>query len=130
MRSCDCAKFVFGATVGARDRPLLEILHRFLGVGSIHVRVPRNPEWQPEVTFTVNSIRAHRRTTIPFADRYLIAGKKREQYLRWKEELRRYAEERSVRWGMGRSICSAPGCEGVVRGRMLCRRHYYLARHG
>ena len=30
-------------------------------------------------------------------------------------------------WGKGLSTCSVEGCDRPVRGRGLCRRHYYRA---
>lgn len=118
-------RFVFSVGVASRDAAVLEQLRAFLGRGSIHHRGQRRPTWQPESTFAINSLLSHERATIPFMDRYLLPSHKRVQYDAWKTALRAYATERNVRWGRGRSICSVEGCDLVVRGRGVCRHHYY-----
>jgi len=120
-------RFVFEVGLASRDRAVLELLQRTLGVGSINDQPPRNERWQPESSYRVSTILSHERATIPFMDRYLLPSHKREQYEAWKEAMRAYALERNVRWGRGRSICSIADCELVVRGRGLCRHHYYRA---
>jgi hypothetical protein len=111
--------------VEATDIGLLETLREFLGVGSISHSVPQNVRWKPTVVFCVNSIKAHRRATIPFADRYLLPCAKRDQFEAWRQALEAYADRHNVRSGLGRSLCAIEGCRGIVRGRGLCRRHYY-----
>jgi hypothetical protein len=117
-------RFRFGVTVATRDLPILEALHMFLGVGSFHARPAPRAGWQPTSTLTVASFRAHRAGTIPFADHFLVPSAKRDQYQRWRDELLRYDDARPMRQ---RSTCSEPGCAGLVRGRGLCRSHYYRA---
>jgi len=120
-------KFVFGIHVRAEDRPLLEEIRSILGFGSITHVPPREEHWAPSVTLTIKSFHAHRTATIPFFDRFLLACKKREQYETWKRALSAYELTHNVRWGRGRSICRVSGCEKIVRGRGLCRSHYYRA---
>jgi hypothetical protein len=108
-----------------RDRPLLEALREFLGYGSLYDRSPPNGRWQPTVTFTVNSITAHRFATIPFADQFLLPSAKRTQFELWRRALDSYEKAHPNRYGKGRSSCSEPGCDRPVRGRGLCRTHYY-----
>ena len=81
----------------------------------------------PSATFSIRSHKAHRERTIPFMDRYLLPCAKRRQYERWKRALAAYEELHPTRWGQGPSICSVEGCRDPVRGRGLCRRHYYRA---
>lgn len=119
--------FVFVVTVAARDRPLLEALNTFPGFGSITDRGARRPGWQPTSTFSIRSIRAHHAATIPFAEHYLMPSAKRHQFELWRDALWAYELEHPTKWGKGRSLCSEPGCEKPVRGRGLCRSHYYRA---
>ena len=119
-------KFVFCVTVARRDLALLEALRRHLG-GSICLRPPKKEHHQPLATHAVSSHKAHRERTIPFMDRYLLPCAKRRQFEAWKQALRSYEELHPTRWGRGLSTCSEVGCEDPVRGRGLCRRHYYRA---
>lgn len=96
----------------------------FLGVGSVHDSPAKRVTWQPTSTLTVASFRAHRSATIPFADTFIIPSAKRRQYERWRDDLLAYDAARPRRQ---RSTCSEAGCEGLVRGRGLCRTHYYRA---
>jgi hypothetical protein len=111
--------------MASRDRPLLEALRQFLGFGSIRDPAIRRAGWLPTSVFTINSFRGHRLATIPFADRFLLPSAKRTQFERWREALERYEREHDIR--PGRSTCSVEGCGGLVRGRGLCRAHYYRA---
>lgn len=118
-------KFVFGVGVEAADVGMLQALQAFLGVGSIRSCPAGRPNWKPQVVYSVRSIKAHREATIPFADRYLLPCKKRDQFDSWRNALEVYAERHKVRWGQGRSQCAIEGCDRLVRGRGLCRIHYY-----
>jgi hypothetical protein len=120
-------RFVFSVAMATRDRPLLEALHSFLRVGSLRDAPARASGLQPITTLTVNSVRSHRAAVIPFAERYLLPGAKRTQFERWRAELDSYwsALLPKQRSGDGRSTCSIAGCDRLVRGRGLCRSHYY-----
>jgi hypothetical protein len=120
-------RFVFQVALATRDRPMLEALRAFLGFGCINDRLPARAHWQPESVFTIASQKAHRAATIPFADEFLLPSAKRTQFERWRSALVAYENERPTRYGKGRSPCSVPGCDKPVRGRMLCRSHYYRA---
>lgn len=100
-------RFVFLVTMATRDRPLLEQLHAFLGVGSLRDSPPGRQGWQPTTTFTVNSIRAHRAAVIPFSERYLLETAKWRQFEGWRDTMQRYWDSLPAkhRWGSGRSIC-------------------------
>jgi hypothetical protein len=117
-------RFRFGVTVADRDRSVLEALQSYLGAGCINDAPSRQDGWLPQSTFTVGSLNAHRRATIPFAESFLPPSAKRGQFEAWRDRLLRYERERPVRT---RSICSEPGCDRFVRGRGLCRSHYYRA---
>ena len=58
-------RFGFSVSVATRDRPMLEALHTFLGVGSIRDVPPARPGHQPISVFRVGSLRAHHAATIP-----------------------------------------------------------------
>jgi hypothetical protein len=120
-------RFVFKVSMARRDRPLLESLRAFLGVGSIQDVPARSARWQPESTYSVTSRRQLRMRVIPFAETFLLPGAKRNQFDRWRRLFDDYEREYPSKWGTGRSICSEPGCFRPVRGRGLCRRHYYRA---
>jgi hypothetical protein len=117
-------RFRFEVGMADRDRPLLEALRSFLGVGSIRTEPPRGT-WQPVARYAINSHRAHRAATIPFAETFLLPSAKRSQFEAWRDALDRYEEEHPNKFGKGPSPCSEPGCDRPVRGRGLCRRHYY-----
>jgi hypothetical protein len=116
-------RFVFAVAMANRDRSLLEALQAALGVGCISDAAPRKAHWQPISTFTVASLSAHLKATIPFAEQYLLTSAKRQQFESWRDHLLAYDQLHTP----GRSICSVEGCEKFVRGRGLCRSHYYRA---
>jgi LAGLIDADG endonuclease len=120
-------RFVFSVAMATRDRPLVEALHSFLGVGSLRDSSARAAALQPISTLTVNSVRSHRAAVIPFADRYLLPSAKRAQFERWRAEMDSYwsALLPKQRSGDGRSTCSVESCDRFVRARGLCRSHYY-----
>jgi hypothetical protein len=118
-------RFLFGVSVQRSDLPLLERLRDVLGVGSICHSRPGKEHWQPTSTYAVNSIKAHVASVIPFFDIYLLPCAKKLQFDEWRAQLFAYVEKHHVRSVYGRSICSENGCDGIVRGRGLCRRHYY-----
>jgi hypothetical protein len=120
-------RFVFQISVAERDRRLLEDLRAVLGFGSIHRRPPGKPGRLPVVVYSIGSVRAHLAATIPFAEKYLLASAKRRQYELWRDALLWWDQQRPSRYGRGPSPCSEPGCEKPVRGRGLCRSHYYRA---
>jgi hypothetical protein len=120
-------RFAFAVTMARRDRPLLQSLQELFGVGSLVDRVPQNPRWLPTATFSVSSRLAHRGVTIPFFDQHLLPCAKRRQFDAWRSEFEEYEQRHPTRIGLGPSVCSEPGCELPVRGRGLCRRHYYRA---
>lgn len=118
-------RFVFAVAIASRDRAILDELHEFLGFGSIREQRPRNPAHLPISTLTVASIRAHQAATIPFGERYLPSSQKRNQFEQWRDKLQHHLVRRRPR--EERSTCSMLGCDKFVRGRGLCRSHYYRA---
>lgn len=118
-------KFVFSVHVASRDRPILQELTDFLGVGSICNAQPERPGWQPTSTLSVRSLRAHRKVTIPFGEQFLLPSAKRDQFEDWRDALMAYVRRHNIRWGLGPSTCRIDGCERPVRGRGLCRSHYF-----
>jgi hypothetical protein len=119
--------FAFAVTVARRDEPVLRALQTFLGAGRIRRKPPGQAHHQPLSELSITSLRQHHRTTIPFAEQYLPQCHKRQQFEQWVEKLQRYEAEHQNRWGRGPSSCSIDGCEKPVRGRGLCRSHYYRA---
>ncbi len=120
-------RFVFGVAIASRDRPLLVAMQAMLGVGCIEERRSSNPRWQPISRYSISSRLAHRNVTIPFFEEHLLPCAKRMQFDRWRERFSAYEEAHPTRIGFGPSSCSAPGCDRPVRGRGLCRSHYYRA---
>ena len=120
-------RFVFQISMAERDVHLLRGLRDVLGFGSIRITPPAREHWQPIATYSVASRRAHHMATIPSFDRFLLPSAKRVQFELWRDALRSYDSLRPSRYGKGPSRCSIPGCEKLVRGRMLCRSHYYRA---
>jgi hypothetical protein len=120
-------RFGFGVRMANRDRPLLVSLRDFLACGAIYdAQTPRSPNWLLTTAFSVTSQRDHLERVIPFADRYLLACAKRDQFELWRDQLLAYRLNRPSQYGRGPSQCSVPGCQRPVRGRGKCRHHYYL----
>jgi hypothetical protein len=120
-------RFVFSISMASRDESLIMLVHEALGVGSIEHRPSPNGRWLPHTRLTVNSRLSHRLATIPFVDEFLLPCAKRDQFDRWRQEFECYEEAHPTRIGLGPSPCSEPGCDQPVRGRGLCRSHYYRA---
>lgn len=120
-------RFVFGVRVASRDRGLLEALQQFMGCGVIRDSPPRRAGWLPQSTFEIVATKEHLAATIPFGEHFLLPCQKRAQFEEWRDKLLAYERDRPQPYPKPRSICSVPGCEKVVRGRMLCRSHYYRA---
>jgi hypothetical protein len=118
-------RFIFAITMAQRDRPLVVALRTFLGAGSLTDRPRRAERWQPTVTLTISGRRSHHAFTIPFAETYLLPSAKRTQYGRWRDQLAAYESAHPSRLGRGPLTCRMPGCDRPVRGRGLCRVHYY-----
>jgi hypothetical protein len=120
-------RYWFAVTMAARDGALLTALQEVLGVGSIEASRSRNGRWLPTQRYSISSRRAHRNVTIPFFDEYLLQSAKRLQFDVWRERFDAYEREHPTRIGYGPSSCSVEGCARPVRGRGLCRSHYYRA---
>ena len=119
-------RFGFQVKMARRDRPILEALQTFLGMGSVGDSPARRSGWQPESTYDVTSIKAARSAVIPFAERFLLDSAKRRQFESWRDKLVCYvAAHPEVE--RRRGICSMEGCDEFIRGRGLCRSHYYAA---
>jgi hypothetical protein len=118
---------VFQVAVASRDHAMLEALRQYLGFGSIRTTPPEREHWLPRSVYSVNSRRAHFAATIPFMEQYLLPSAKRVQYERWRDALIEHERAHPSKYGKGPSPCSEPGCDKPVRGRGLCRSHYYRA---
>jgi hypothetical protein len=119
-------RFVFQVVLAERDRALLFALQSFLGgVGRLYDIPPEKEHWLPKVGFHVGAARDHHRVTIPFAEQFLLPTAKRRQFQRWRDALVEYETNRPTQYGRGPSTCSQPGCGRPVRGRGVCRVHYY-----
>jgi len=120
-------RFVFEIAMARRDRHLLVALHTCLGVGSLRDTPRRKGHWQPTSALRVGSLRAHHAATIPFFERYLPRTAKNEQFTAWRAMLHAHERAHPNRWGKGPAACSVLDCDRPVRGRGLCRIHYYRA---
>jgi hypothetical protein len=118
-------RFRFGLTMADRDRAVVVRLRDAIGAGSIARQVPQRRGWQPTVTLSVSGRKSLREQAIPFFDEHLVAGDKRRQYLDWRRAFTEYEAHFPSSWGAGPSPCARPGCDRPVRGRGLCRAHYY-----
>jgi hypothetical protein len=119
-------RFVFKVSVADRDAPVLIALRTFLGGrGSIQTAAPRNPRWQSIASYSVSSRKAVRDVVIPFGETFLLPCAKCDQFEQWRDAFVRYEAAHPTQWGRGPSTCSEPGCDESVRGRGLCRSHYY-----
>jgi len=119
-------RFVFEMTMTSADRPILVALRDRLGHGSIQDRPPRRAGWAATSSLQVTSRRAHLASTVPFMKQRLPPfTAKRRQFDLWLDALMSYESLRPRRTRP--SICRVAGCERTVRGRGLCRRHYYRA---
>jgi hypothetical protein len=118
-------RFIFSLTLASWDRRVVHALRSFLGVGGVYDTTAPHAHWQPTTTLRVQSHMANRRVVIPFSDRFLPPSHKRVQFERWRAAFDDYEQRHPNRWGQGPSTCSEPGCGGPVRGRGLCRSHYY-----
>ncbi len=118
-------RFRFQVTMADRDLPMLDALRHFTGVGSILRRGPQRPGWQPTATHSVGGRRGIREAVIPFFATFLIASAKRRHYERWRDRFHQYESLFPSKWGVGPSPCAITGCDAPVRGRGLCRVHYY-----
>jgi hypothetical protein len=117
-------RFLFKVTMASRDRPLLEALQAHLGCGPIYDSPARRSYWQPLSSLEITSRALHHAATIPFAEQFLLPGAKRRQFDKWRADMLAYEKAHPPR---SRSICSEVGCDKFVRGRGLCRSHYYRA---
>ena len=121
-------RFVFQVTIAQHDLHLLHALRSLLSdTGYIAAITQKNRRWLPLATYKATSRIGIRDHVIPFFDQYLLASAKREQFDRWRGDFERYEREHPTQWGRGPSACSQPGCNKPVRGRGLCRSHYYRA---
>jgi hypothetical protein len=115
-------------SVAERDVGFLHAMRTFLGGrGSIRRDDRGNPRWQPIACYSISSRKAVREVVIPFCDTFLLPGAKRDQFDIWRASFEAYEDAHPTQWGRGPSTCSEPGCSKPVRGRGLCRSHYYRA---
>jgi hypothetical protein len=120
-------RFVFAIEMRDEDGDLLEALASGFGCGSIYSRPARRPGHASSRSFEVGAIADHHRATIPFARVFMPRSAKQQQFDAWCTDLLAYERNRPTQWGRGPSTCSESGCDRPVRGRGLCRSHYYRA---
>jgi len=118
-------RFIFTVTMASRDRPILEALHQFLGAGRLTDRETR-AGCLPTSVFDIRSEKVHTGVVIPFAERFLPPfTAKYRQFASWRDRFDEYIARRPSQYGRGPSQCAEPDCNKPVRGRGLCRSHYY-----
>lgn len=119
--SADGRRFIFEVGLGAIDRGMCEALHEFLGVGFVRDYPRRQPHYDDETTYSVQSIRDLIDVVVPFMDEHLPASYKREQYVEWRARLLDYWEHKAKRV----RPCTVDGCQEPRRAHGLCRHHLY-----
>jgi hypothetical protein len=87
VRSRDGRRFRFAVALGATDAGTCELLHHFLGVGSVRTYPKRKAHHDDEVVFAVTSRGALREVVVPFLDEHLRPCHKRQQYEVWRRAL-------------------------------------------
>ena len=119
-------RLVFGISVADRDLAILDALRAALGAGSLtRERKPRDPKWQPQATVRVSGRRQNVERVVPFMECWLPRhSRKYQQFAVWRDALLADVAARPFRVA---GTCSVDGCEAPIRGRGLCRRHYYRA---
>ena len=111
-------RFRFSLGLGAIDSGMCELVHDFLGVGSIVHSPRRKPHYDDEVQFVVQATRDLAEVVVPFMDVHLLPSYKREQYLEWRGRLLDFWEHRYHRWP-----CRMDGCREPALAFGLCRGH-------
>lgn len=114
-------RFAFAIGLGSDDRRYCESLPAVLGVGRVRTHPRRQPHYQDEVTFRVDSLPDLVEVVVPFMDEHLPPSHKREQYLAWRADLLEYWDTKAKR----RRVCTEPDCTEPQRAKQVCRQHYY-----
>jgi hypothetical protein len=117
-------RYTFAVGLGASDAAMCFALQSYLGCGGIFRYKRRKPHYDDECAFAIQSLRDHLRVTIPFMDDHLPVSHKREQYLRWRNQLLEYWEHDAKRV----RPCTIEGCAAPRRAHQLCRHHLFAAR--
>ena len=121
--SAQSSRFKFAVGLGASDSATCELMRSFFCAGRLYRSERRAPNYDDEVAFAVQALPDLIAVIVPFMDEHLPPSYKREQYLRWREQLIDYWDHRARRT----QRCSEHGCELPSRARGLCRGHYYRA---
>ena len=117
--------FRFEVGLGSADTAMCLDLQQFFGVGHTFAYARRQPHYDDEVTYAVQSLRDLVEVIVPFMDEHLPPCHKRVQYEAWRRELVDYWDHKAKR----RRPCTVDGCDRPRRAKGLCRQHYYAA-HG
>ena len=114
-------RFAFSVGLGRVDRGMCEAMQQFFHCGSIVDFDRRQPHYDDESTFVVQSLRELIEVIVPFMDEHLPPSYKRQQYEAWRAALLNYWEHRAKRV----RPCTIDGCNERRRAKGLCRHHYY-----
>jgi hypothetical protein len=114
-------RFRFAIALGAKDAKMCDVAAVVLGVGHVARSPRRQPHFDDEVIFAVQSTKQLVDRVVPFMDRYLPPSKKRNQYEKWRFELLHFWESGAKRL----RTCTVSGCERPQRAKGVCRHHYY-----
>lgn len=83
-------RFRFAISLGATDSTMCTVARAFLGVGHISTSPRRQPHYDDEVSFQVQSLWDLVEVVVPFMDEHLPPCHKRDQYLAWRAALLDY----------------------------------------
>jgi hypothetical protein len=95
VREPDRTRFRFSIGLGAVDAGMCAAFAALLGCGRVRHYHRRQPHYDDEVVFVVQSHRDLVDVVVPFMDAHLPSSYKRSQYVAWRAKLLDYWEHRS-----------------------------------
>jgi hypothetical protein len=74
------ARLVFEIELRGDDRPILEKIQKYFGLGNIYSLNYKRYGWFPHVKYSVHSLKALKKVIIPFFKKYKLKGKKAKDF--------------------------------------------------